>query len=52
MRFVFLILAFLMLFAWIGAFLVYHVAGGLIHVFLVIAIILFAVHLLRGSRTA
>jgi hypothetical protein len=51
MRFVFLILALLMFFAWIGAFLVFHIAGGLIHIFLLLAIILFVVHLARGYRT-
>jgi len=52
MRFIFLVLALLMFFAWIGAFLVFHIAGAFIHIFLILAIILFVVHLARGSRTA
>jgi hypothetical protein len=43
------LIAFVVLFvAWaLGAF-VFHVAGGLIHVLLVVAVILLIVHFLRG----
>ena len=50
MRFLFLALALLMFFAWIGAFILFHVAGALIHLFLLLAIVFFVVHLFRGSR--
>jgi hypothetical protein len=33
---------------WLLGFLVFHVAGGLIHILLVIAVIAFIVHLVRG----
>jgi hypothetical protein len=48
MRFVFLALAFLMLFIWIGAFIVFHVAAAIVHVLLVLAIVFFVVHIIRG----
>jgi len=51
MRFIFLVLALLMLFAWIGAFIVFHVAAALIHLFLIVAIIFFVIHLVSGRRT-
>ena len=37
---------------WIGGFLVFHTAGALIHILLVIAIISLVVHFFTGSRTA
>jgi hypothetical protein len=51
MRFIFLALAFLMLFIWIGAFVVFHVAALFIHILLVIALIFLVMHLLGGRRT-
>ncbi|HSY50720.1 MAG TPA: lmo0937 family membrane protein [Thermoanaerobaculia bacterium] len=45
-----LVLAIILLIAWLGGFLVFHVAGGLIHILIVIAIILFILHLVRGRR--
>ncbi|MCU1341120.1 MAG: hypothetical protein JWN92_543 [Candidatus Acidoferrum typicum] len=50
MRFAFLIVALLLFFMWIGAFVVFHVAAALIHLLLVLAVILFIVHLFRGRR--
>jgi uncharacterized protein DUF5670 len=40
-----------LLLAWLGGFLVFHIAGGLIHLLLVIAVIALVVYLMRG-RTA
>jgi hypothetical protein len=37
-----------LLLAWLGGFLVFHVAGGLIHLLLIIAVIALVVHLVRG----
>lgn len=45
-----LLIFIILLIAWLGGFLVFHVAGGLIHLLLVIAIIALVVHLLRGRR--
>ncbi len=50
MRFIFLGLAFLFLFVWAFAFIAFHVAGLLLHIFLILALIFFAVHLLRPRR--
>jgi hypothetical protein len=36
--------------AWILGFVVFHVAGGLIHLLLVIAVIAFIWHLVTGRR--
>jgi hypothetical protein len=50
MRFLFLTLAILMLFVWVGAFVLFHVAGALIHLFLLLAVVFFIVHLVRPRR--
>jgi hypothetical protein len=52
MRFIWLLLALLLLFAWIGGFVVYHVAGFAIHVLLVFAIIALVIHLFSARRPA
>jgi hypothetical protein len=51
MRFIFLVLALLMFFAWVGAFFVFHVAALFIHVLLVLALVFLAIHLVSGRRT-
>ena len=51
MRGVWLILAILLLFAWVGSFVVYHVAGFLIHLLLVVAVISLILSLFTGRRT-
>jgi len=45
-----LILAIILLIAWLCGFLVFHVTSGLIHLIVVIAIILFILHFVRGRR--
>ena len=52
MRFIFLAIALLLLFTWIGAFVVFHVTAALIHLLLVLALIFFVIHLVSGRRTA
>jgi hypothetical protein len=52
MRFLFLVFALLLLFAWIGAFVVFHVAAFLVHFLLIFALIFFVIHLFRGRRPA
>ena len=44
----FLIAAIVLLVAWVLGWFVFHVAGGLIHVLLVVAIITLIVHFVRG----
>jgi hypothetical protein len=41
-------LAVILLVLWLLGFFAFHVAGGLIHILLVIAVIVFIVHLVRG----
>jgi hypothetical protein len=48
----FLLIAFLLLFLWLGGFLMFHVATGLIHLLLLLAVISFVIHLVMGARTA
>lgn len=45
-----LILAIILLVAWLAGFLVFHVTTGLIHLVVVVAIILFILHFVRGRR--
>ena len=52
MRFVFLAVALILFFTWIGAFVVFHVAAALIHLLLIFAVIFFVVHFFRGRRAA
>lgn len=46
------ILFIVLLVAWISGFTVFHVAGGLIHLLLVFAIISLILHFVFGRRTA
>jgi hypothetical protein len=48
----FLLIGFLLLIMWLGGFLMFHVASGLIHLLLLFAVISFVVHLFTGARTA
>jgi len=45
-----LILAIILLIAWLAGFLVFHVTTGLIHIIVVVAVILFILHFVRGGR--
>ena len=46
-----LLLAIILLIAWLLGFVAFHVAAGAIHILLAVAVILFIWHLVRG-RTA
>ena len=50
--FLFLILFFLVLGAWLMLWAMFHIAGGLIHLLLVIAAISLILHLVRRRRVA
>jgi hypothetical protein len=52
MRFIWLILALFLLFAWIGGFAVYHISGALIHLLLVFAVISVIIHLFSARSSA
>jgi hypothetical protein len=44
----FLTLFFILLVIWLMGFLAFHIAGGLIHLLLIVAVISLVVHLFRG----
>ena len=44
-------LAIILLVAWVLGFTVFHVAGGLIHLLLVIALAVFLINFISGRRT-
>jgi Family of unknown function (DUF5670) len=46
------ILFIVLLVAWIGGFTMFHVAGGLIHLLLLFAVISLILHLVTGRRMA
>lgn len=48
----FLALFFVLLVLWLMGFFAFHVAGGLIHLLLIVALIALIVHLFRGRSTA
>ncbi|HEX4002974.1 MAG TPA: DUF5670 family protein [Candidatus Acidoferrales bacterium] len=52
LRYIFLGFAILFIFIWALAFIAFHVASLLIHLFLILAVIFFIVHLLRPRRVA
>lgn len=45
-------IAILLMILWAGGFLFFHVAGFLIHILLILAVISLVAHLLTGPRTA
>jgi Family of unknown function (DUF5670) len=48
----FLVIFFVLLVIWLVGWAAFHVASGLIHILLVIAIISLILHFFRGSRSA
>jgi hypothetical protein len=46
----FLALFFILLIVWIFGWVAFHVAGGLIHLLLILAVISLVLHFFRGSR--
>lgn len=50
--FLFLVLALIFLMGWLVAWAALHVAGGLVHLLLVIAVLSVIIHFARGSRRA
>jgi hypothetical protein len=49
---VWMILFMVFVIAWIGGFTMFHVAGGLIHLLLVFAVISILLHFVMGRRAA
>lgn len=52
MRFLFLASFFVLLVIWLLAWVAFHVAGGLIHLLLIGAVISLILHLVSGMRSA
>jgi hypothetical protein len=52
MRFLFLILFFLLAGIWLFGWVAFHVAGGLIHLLLVLALIFLVLHFVSGRSNA
>ena len=48
---IFMVLFILLLLAWIFSWAVFHIAGGLLHILLVLAVISLIVHFVRGTST-
>jgi hypothetical protein len=48
---IFLILFIVLLLAWIFSWAVFHVAGGLLHILLIVAVISLILHFVRGRGT-
>jgi len=48
----FLIIGLLLFILWAGGFVVFHTAGFLIHVLLILAVLSVVVHFLTGTRTS
>jgi hypothetical protein len=46
----FVILFVVLLVLWLSGFMVFHIAGALIHILLLLAVIALLVHLFRGKR--
>lgn len=49
--FFFLFLFFVLLVAWLMAWAAFHIAGGAIHLLLVVAVVSLLIHFLRGGRS-
>jgi Family of unknown function (DUF5670) len=47
----FLVIALILFILWVGGFVFFHVAGALIHLLLIIAVISLIVHFFTGSKT-
>jgi hypothetical protein len=50
--FLFLILFFILLGVWGASWLAFHVAGGMIHLLLILAVIFLVLHIFRGRSVA
>lgn len=52
MRVIFLILFFILLVTWVIAWTTFHIAGALIHLLLIVALISLILHVVAGRRSA
>ena len=49
--FIFLVLFFVLVAGWLLAWAAFHIAGGMIHILLIVALIFLVIHLFQGRRT-
>jgi Family of unknown function (DUF5670) len=47
-----IVIGIILLLLWAGGFVMFHVAGFLIHILLICAVVAFVIHLITGRRTA
>jgi Family of unknown function (DUF5670) len=50
--FIFLVLFFILLGVWLVGWFAFHIAGGAIHLLLLVAVVALVIHLFRGRRAA
>ena len=50
MRYAVLGLAFILALVWLCAFVIFHVVGAVVHLLLLVALVLFVVHLIRSPK--
>ena len=48
----YLIIALVLILLWLGGFVMFHTAGFLIHILLILAVVSFVFHFLRGGSRA
>lgn len=48
--FIFLVLFFVLLIVWLIAWAAFHVAGGMVHLLIIVAVIALILHFVRGGR--
>jgi hypothetical protein len=48
----YLIIALVLILLWLGGFVIFHTAGFLIHILLILAVVSFVFHFLRGGSRA
>jgi hypothetical protein len=48
---IFLVLFVVLLLAWIFSWAIFHVAGGLLHILLIVAVISLILHFVRGRKS-
>ncbi|MGZ4818413.1 MAG: lmo0937 family membrane protein [Terriglobales bacterium] len=48
---IFLILFVVLILAWIFSWAIFHIAGGLLHILLIVAVISLILHFVRGGTT-
>jgi Family of unknown function (DUF5670) len=45
-----LALAIILILLWVGGFLIFHIAAFALHILLIVAVVVFVIHLINGRR--